>query len=66
ALDGKNGVAVRLRGIAKATAGAAITAGQDLQADANGKLVPLSTGKKVGVAFNSATGDGHPVDVFLG
>lgn len=66
AQDGPNGVAVRMQGIAKATAGAAITAGQGVEADANGKLVPLTTGAKIGTALTSAAGDGYPVDVLVG
>jgi hypothetical protein len=36
------------------TAGAAITAGQQVQADANGKAVPLSTGTALGIALADA------------
>lgn len=45
-------------GIVQAEAGAAITAGADVQVDNVGRIVPLTTGVKVGVAFEAASGAG--------
>lgn len=36
------------------TAGAAVTAGQKVQVDAAGKVIPLAAGKEVGVAMTTA------------
>jgi len=37
------------------TAGAAITAGQEVEVGANGRAIPLNTGKSVGTAVKGAT-----------
>jgi len=60
------GKAVIIRGagtVLPVTAGAAITAGAEVQADAAGKAVPVSSGKKVGIAHTGAAGAG--TDVFV-
>lgn len=36
------------------TAGAAITAGQEVQSDANGQAIPLAAGKSLGIAVATA------------
>jgi hypothetical protein len=40
--------------IVPVTAGAAITAGQEVQSDANGQAIPLAAGKSLGVAMTGA------------
>lgn len=51
-------------GGSKAVAGAAITAGQYLEVDANGDLIPLALGEAVALAQSDAlTGDIFSVDV---
>lgn len=42
-------------GIALVEAGATVTAGQEIESDADGKGIPLSTGKSNGVAANSCS-----------
>lgn len=65
-VDGRHGgVAVRLLGVASVIAGAAITAGQALEVDAQGRAVPLATGKQVAVALSNAVSAGYEVDVIL-
>jgi len=58
-------VPVDTLGTSIATAGAEITAGQDLEVGAAGKLVPLSAGRKVAVALQAGAGDGSLVEVLL-
>ncbi len=41
-------------GILPVTAGAAITAGQEVEVGANGRAIPLNTGKSVGLAVQGA------------
>ena len=47
------------------TAGAAITAGQEVQVDATGAVVPYSAGIKVGRAYTAAGAGGVDVEVKL-
>ena len=48
---------VGIAGITKIVAGAAITAGQELMADVNGRAVPqTATNRKIGQALESASG----------
>jgi len=61
----RKGVAVRIRGTAFVEAGAAVSAGQDLEVGANGTAVPLTTGKKVGVALTGAAAAGDMIEVLL-
>lgn len=58
-------VPVDTLGTSIATAGAAITAGQDLEIGAAGKLVPLAAGRKVAVALQAAAADGALIEVLL-
>lgn len=58
-------VPVDTLGTSIATAGAAITVGQDLEVGAAGKLVPLAAGRKVAVALQAAAADGALVEVLL-
>ena len=51
-INGKIGI-IR-GGIVPVTAGAAITAGQEVQSDATGQAAPLTTGKSLGVAMADA------------
>jgi hypothetical protein len=50
---GEGGVAIS-EGVVPVTAGAAITAGQAVQSDANGAAIPLAAGVKLGTAVDSA------------
>jgi hypothetical protein len=43
-------------GIVPVTSGAAITAGAEVQADANGKAITLAAGKSLGVCMNTVAG----------
>jgi len=47
-------VPVIREGIVPVTAGAAITAGQEVQSDANGAAIPLAAGKALGLACTGA------------
>jgi hypothetical protein len=47
------------------TAGAAITAGQELQCDATGRAIPVASGRRVGKAHTAAAGAGTDVVVEL-
>jgi hypothetical protein len=40
------------------TAGAAITAGQEVQSDANGNAIPVAAGRPAGLAFDSCASGG--------
>lgn len=46
------------------TAGADITAGQEVQTDATGKAIPLASGKALGQALDSAT-SGNDVEISI-
>src|SRR6516164_528862 len=47
---------VAIGGITKVVVGAAVTAGQELQSDTNGRAITFSSGRKVGLALESAAG----------
>jgi len=47
---------VAINGISKVVVGAAVTAGQELQSDTNGRAITFSSGRKVGLALESAAG----------
>jgi hypothetical protein len=48
-------ISIMVTGIALVEAGATVTAGQEIESDANGKGIPLDTGKSNGVAGNSCS-----------
>lgn len=50
-------VGIARDGVLVATAGAALTAGQRVQAGADGKVVPLTTGAPFGLAVTGAAAD---------
>lgn len=52
-------------GIVMVEAGAAITAGSEVQSDANGKAIPLDQGTVAGIAMTNASGDGSLVAVLI-
>jgi len=64
---GTNGNAfpVAVAGIAKAEAGAAISAGAELETDANGKAIAKTNGPVVARALQAAAQDGDLIDVLL-
>lgn len=41
-------------GVVPVTAGATVTAGEEVEADANGKAIPLASGKALGLALDDA------------
>lgn len=47
------------------TAGAAITAGTEVQTDATGRAIPLAAGKALGYAVDSASGAGVDCEIAL-
>lgn len=49
---------VVVHGITKAIAGAAITAGAQVEVNAQGEFITLNTGVSVGFALDAAAGDG--------
>ncbi len=51
-------------GIARVTAGAAITAGDQVQSDADGKAIPLAAGVAIGQAVSTAA-NGAVVEIAL-
>jgi hypothetical protein len=53
-INGKVGILAG--GIVPVLAGAAITAGQEVQSDATGQAIPLAAGKSLGVAMAGAAG----------
>jgi len=57
-------LSVMVTGIALVEAGASVTAGQEIESDANGKGIPLDTGKSNGVAGNSCSA-GQDIRVVL-
>lgn len=58
-------VAVTVLGVAVAEAGAAISAGAELQVGADGKVITRTTGKTVAWAMEDAAADGDELSVFL-
>lgn len=62
-----NAATVVLDGITKAVAGAAISVGDEVSLDANGKFVTAAIGDTVaGVAVDAASADGDVISVVLG
>lgn len=55
---------VIVAGVVPVTAGAAITAGQEVEVDAAGKAIPLASGKAVGVAMSGAS-SGQDAEIML-
>ena len=56
--------AVMLYGVSKAVYGASVTAGQELEVDSSGALVPFSSGKIVAIALeNGSAGEVHSVKI---
>ncbi len=58
-------VGVFCEGVVPVLSGAAITAGAEVESDANGKAVPLSAGVAIGQALNAAGGADEVVAVDL-
>ena len=57
---------VSIHGITKVVAGAAITAGQELMADVNGRAIPqTATNRKVGMALEAAAGAGAMIAMLI-
>lgn len=52
-------------GIVQVEAGAAVTAGDDVEVDEQGRAITLAAGAKVGVAFESASAAGIIIAVLL-
>jgi hypothetical protein len=64
----QNGKAVLIRGagtMVPVTAGAAVTTGAELQVDTSGRVVPSTTGRRVGKAHSAAGAAGTDVVVEL-
>ena len=57
--------AVAIGGITKVVVGAAVTAGQELQSDTNGRAITFSSGRKVGMALESAAGANAMIDMLV-
>lgn len=51
-------------GVVPVTAGAAITAGQEVESDATGQAIPLASGKALGVALSGAS-SGQDAEIML-
>lgn len=58
-------VSVQFGGIAKVIAGAAITAGAQVQSDANGAAITLAAGKAAGISLDGASAAGVVTAVAL-
>jgi hypothetical protein len=59
-------IAVDVLGTAVVEAGAAVTAGDTIKADSNGKAITWATsGAKVALALQTAAGDGSLIEVLL-
>jgi hypothetical protein len=58
-------VGVAVQGVWPLVASAAITAGAEVEAAANGRVAPFSSGNKVGRALTSASASGQVVEVLL-
>jgi len=52
-------------GIVMVEAGAVITAGSEVQSDANGKAIPADQGVVAGIAMTNASGSGALVSVLI-
>lgn len=52
-------------GITKVIAGAAVTAGAELEVNASGRLITATTGDVVAIALEDAAGDGSIMSVLL-
>lgn len=65
-VDAANGEVLEIaNGIVIVEAAAAITAGTEVQADANGKAITKTTGVAAGVAMTNASGSGALVSVLI-
>lgn len=58
-------VSIRTYGITKVVAGAAITAGANVEADAAGKAITATTNPVFGIALQSAAGDNSIISVLI-
>jgi len=56
---------VAIGGITKVVVGAAVTAGQELQSDTNGRAITFSSGRKVGLALESAAGANAMISMLI-
>ena len=65
AVEGKGSISVALRGVVEVTAAEAISIGQKVSTNAEGKAVAYTDGEVVGVAFTAANGDGERISVLL-
>lgn len=65
--DVKNGVpaAAATYGVEIIEAGAAVTAGAEIESDATGRAIPLASGKSNGVALSAASAAGEKIRVKL-
>jgi hypothetical protein len=64
-LDIGHAGAVGFNGITKAIAGAAITAGSEVEVGTDGKLITLDTGVSLGTATTSAGADGEQFSLLI-
>ena len=65
-VDAANGEVLEIaNGIVIVEAAAAITAGSEVQSDANGKAVTKTTGNAAGIAMTKASGSGALVSVLI-
>lgn len=58
-------VTVDVCGTAQVTAGAAISAGAEIQVGPNGKAITKTSGKTVARALEAASGDGSVIEILL-
>ena len=65
-VDAANGEVLEIaNGIVIVEAAATITAGSEVQSNANGKAIPLNQGTVAGIAMTNASGDGALVSVLI-
>lgn len=65
-VDADNGEVLEIaNGIVIVEAAAVITAGSEVQSNANGKAIPLDQGTVAGIAMTNASGDGVLVSVLI-
>ncbi|POG06593.1 DUF2190 domain-containing protein [Pseudomonas putida] len=64
--EADNAAPVDVLGICLVTAGAAITAGAEVESDANGQAVTLAAGKSNGIAMDAATAAGDVIRIVRG